>query len=117
MLVIKVLRKIKSITLAHKLKNTYRQKIEITTIKQNEISETKRSVLRYGNRGFSKNEYVPEIDKIIFLIETLLWQYIGFFNKRVLTKVTMERKVYSYRTNEAARLNWPCVRINLISCK
>ncbi len=68
--------------------------------------------------GFSKkNEYVPEIDKNYkFDKETTLAILSGFaFNKRVLVQGYHGTGKSTHIEQIAARLNWPCIRINLDS--
>ena len=68
--------------------------------------------------GFSiKNEYVPEIDKSYkFDRDTTLAILSGFaFNKRVLIQGYHGTGKSTHIEQVAARLNWPCVRINLDS--
>ena len=64
-----------------------------------------------------KNEFVPEIDKDYkFDRDTTLAILAGFkYNKRVLISGFHGTGKSSHITNVAARLNWPCVRINLDS--
>ena len=68
--------------------------------------------------AFSKrNEYVPEIDKnYIFDRDTTLAIISGFaFNKRVLVQGYHGTGKSTHIEQIAARLNWPCIRINLDS--
>ena len=68
--------------------------------------------------GFSKkNEYVPEIDKDYkFDRDTTLAILSGFaFNKRVLIQGYHGTGKSTHIEQVAARLNWPCVRVNLDS--
>ena len=68
--------------------------------------------------AFSKrNDYVPEIDKnYIFDKDTTLAILSGFaFNKRVLIQGYHGTGKSTHIEQIAARLNWPCVRINLDS--
>jgi len=68
--------------------------------------------------AFSKrNEYVPEIDKnYIFDRDTTLAIISGFaFNKRVLVQGYHGTGKSTHIEQIAARLNWPCVRVNLDS--
>ena len=68
--------------------------------------------------GFSKkNEYVPEIDKSYkFDRDTTLAILSGFaFNKRVLIQGYHGTGKSTHIEQVAARLNWPCVRVNLDS--
>ena len=64
-----------------------------------------------------KNDYVPEIDKnYIFDRDTTLAILSGFaFNKRVLIQGYHGTGKSTHIEQIAARLNWPCVRINLDS--
>ena len=64
-----------------------------------------------------KNEYVPEIDKNYkFDKDTTLAILSGFsFNKRVLVQGYHGTGKSTHIEQIAARLNWPCVRINLDS--
>jgi cobaltochelatase CobS len=68
--------------------------------------------------GFSKkNEYVPEIDKNYkFDRDTTLAIISGFaFNKRVLIQGYHGTGKSTHIEQVAARLNWPCIRVNLDS--
>mgnify|MGYP005661803121 FL=1 len=68
--------------------------------------------------AFSKSsEYVPEIDKIYkFDKDTTLAILSGFsFNKRVLIQGYHGTGKSTHIEQIAARLNWPCIRINLDS--
>ena len=68
--------------------------------------------------GFSKkNEYVPEIDSNYkFDRDTTLAIIAGFaFNKRVLIQGYHGTGKSTHIEQVAARLNWPCIRINLDS--
>ena len=64
-----------------------------------------------------KNDYVPEVDKnYIFDRDTTLAILSGFaFNKRVLIQGYHGTGKSTHIEQIAARLNWPCVRINLDS--
>ncbi len=64
-----------------------------------------------------KNEYVPEIDKnYIFDKDTTLAIISGFsFNKRVLVQGYHGTGKSTHIEQIAARLNWPCIRVNLDS--
>ena len=64
-----------------------------------------------------KSEYVPEIDKSYkFDKETTLAVLSGFaFNKRVLVQGYHCTGKSTHIEQIAARLNWPCIRINLDS--
>ena len=68
--------------------------------------------------AFSKKiDYVPEIDKnYIFDRDTTLAILSGFsFNKRVLVQGYHGTGKSTHIEQVAARLNWPCIRINLDS--
>jgi len=68
--------------------------------------------------GFSKkNEYVPEIDNDYkFDRDTTLAIISGFsFNKRVLIQGYHGTGKSTHIEQVAARLNWPCIRVNLDS--
>ncbi len=68
--------------------------------------------------GFSKkNEYVPEIDSTYkFDRDTTLAIIAGFaFNKRVLIQGYHGTGKSTHVEQIAARLNWPCLRVNLDS--
>ena len=64
-----------------------------------------------------KNEYVPEIDKNYkFDRDTTIAILSGFsFNKRVLVQGYHGTGKSTHIEQIAARLNWPCVRVNLDS--
>ena len=65
--------------------------------------------------GFSKkNEYVPEIDNSYkFDRDTTLAILSGFaFNKRVLIQGYHGTGKSTHIDQVAARLNWPCIRVN-----
>ena len=64
-----------------------------------------------------KNDYVPEIDKnYIFDRDTTLAIISGFaFNKRVLVQGYHGTGKSTHIEQIAARLNWPCIRVNLDS--
>ena len=64
-----------------------------------------------------KNEYVPEIDKSYkFDKDTTLAILSGFsFNKRVLVQGYHGTGKSTHIEQVAARLNWPCIRVNLDS--
>jgi len=64
-----------------------------------------------------KNELVPEIDKDYkFDRDTTLAILAGFkYNKRVIVHGYHGTGKSTHITNVAARLNWPCIRINLDS--
>jgi len=66
--------------------------------------------------GFSKkNEYVPEVDSNYkFDRDTTLAIIAGFaFNKRVLIQGYHGTGKSTHIEQVAARLNWPCIRVNL----
>ena len=68
--------------------------------------------------GFSKkNEYVPDIDKNYkFDRDTTLAILSGFsYNKRVLVQGYHGTGKSTHIEQIAARLNWPCIRVNLDS--
>jgi len=65
--------------------------------------------------GFSKkNKYVPEIDSSYkFDRDTTLAIMAGFaFNKRVLIQGYHGTGKSTHIEQVAARLNWPCIRVN-----
>ena len=64
-----------------------------------------------------KNEYVPEIDKNYkFDKDTTLAILSGFsFNKRCLVSGYLGTGKSTHIEQVAARLNWPCIRVNLDS--
>ena len=64
-----------------------------------------------------KNDYVPEIDKSYkFDRDTTLAIISGFaFNKRVLVQGYHGTGKSTHIEQIAARLNWPCIRVNLDS--
>ena len=65
--------------------------------------------------GFSKkSEFVPEIDKAYkFDRDTTLAVLSGFsFNKRVLVQGYHGTGKSTHIEQIAARLNWPCIRVN-----
>ena len=67
--------------------------------------------------AFSKNEFVPKIDEDYkFDKDTTLAILAGFsFNKRVLIQGYHGTGKSTHIEQVAARLNWPCVRVNLDS--
>ena len=68
--------------------------------------------------GFSKkNEYVPDIDKDYkFDIDTTLAIIAGFkYNKKVIIHGYHGTGKSTHIEQIAARLNWPCIRVNLDS--
>ena len=69
------------------------------------------------NAFSKKNEYVPEIDKNYkFDRDTTLAILSGFsFNKRVLVQGYHGTGKSTHIEQVAARLNWPCIRVNLDS--
>ena len=69
------------------------------------------------NAFSKKNEYVPEIDKNYkFDRDTTLAILSGFaFNKRVLVQGYHGTGKSTHIEQIAARLNWPCIRVNLDS--
>ena len=69
------------------------------------------------NAFSKKNEFVPEIDKDYkFDRDTTLAILAGFkYNKRVIVHGYHGTGKSTHITNIAARLNWPCVRVNLDS--
>ena len=62
-----------------------------------------------------KNEFVPEIDKDYkFDHDTTLAILSGFnYNKRVIVHGYHGTGKSTHITQIAARLNWPCIRVNL----
>ena len=115
--------KLKLITLAYtQLKNTYRQKLESNLNIKPDIKISVNQTFGIDSdmeiEAFSKkNDYVPEIDKnYIFDKDTTLAILSGFaFNKRVLIQGYHGTGKSTHIEQIAARLNWPCVRINLDS--
>ena len=83
------------------------------SIKQTFGIDTKMEVDAFSK----KNEYVPEIDKNYkFDKDTTLAIISGFaFNKRVLVQGYHGTGKSTHIEQIAARLNWPCVRVNLDS--
>ena len=83
------------------------------SIKQTFGIDTKMEV----NAFSKKNEYVPEIDKNYkFDKDTTLAIISGFaFNKRVLVQGYHGTGKSTHIEQIAARLNWPCIRVNLDS--
>ena len=69
------------------------------------------------NAFSKKNEFVPEIDKDYkFDRDTTLAILIGFnYNKKVIVHGYHGTGKSTHITQVAARLNWPCLRINLDS--
>ena len=69
------------------------------------------------NAFSKKNEYVPKIDaNYKFDKDTTLAILAGFsFNKRVLIQGYHGTGKSTHIEQVAARLNWPCVRVNLDS--
>ena len=117
--------KLKKITLAYtQLKNKLRKKM--MSLNQFFVKpDIKISVKQSFNlesdmevNGFSKkNEYVPKLDPDYkFDRDTTLAILAGFsFNKRVLIQGYHGTGKSTHIEQVAARLNWPCVRINLDS--
>ena len=64
-----------------------------------------------------KSEHVPEIDKsYLFNLETTLAILAGFgYNRRVMIQGYHGTGKSTHVEQVAARLNWPCIRINLDS--
>ena len=83
------------------------------SIKQTFGIDTKMEVDAFSK----KSEYVPEIDKnYIFDRDTTLAILSGFsFNKRVLVQGYHGTGKSTHIEQIAARLNWPCIRVNLDS--
>ena len=83
------------------------------SIKQTFGIDTKMEV----NAFSKKTEYVPEIDKNYkFDKDTTLSIISGFaFNKRVLVQGYHGTGKSTHIEQIAARLNWPCIRVNLDS--
>ena len=83
------------------------------SIKQTFGIDTKMEVDAFSKKG----EYVPEIDKNYkFDKDTTLAIISGFaFNKRVLVQGYHGTGKSTHIEQIAARLNWPCVRVNLDS--
>ena len=115
--------KLKLITLAYtQLKKLIEKKLSPNlniepdikvSIKQTFGIETEMEV----NAFSKKNEYVPEIDKNYkFDRDTTLAIISGFaFNKRVLVQGYHGTGKSTHIEQIAARLNWPCIRVNLDS--
>jgi len=83
------------------------------SVKQTFGIESDMEVKAFSN----KNEFVPEIDKDYkFDRDTTLAILSGFFyNKKVIVHGYHGTGKSTHITQVAARLNWPCVRINLDS--
>ena len=83
------------------------------SIKQTFGIESEMEVVAFSE----KNEYVPEIDKNYkFDRDTTLAIISGFaFNKRVLVQGYHGTGKSTHIEQIAARLNWPCIRVNLDS--
>ena len=117
--------KLKLITLAYtQLKNTYREKNWTPNLNiQPDIKLSFKTKLfgidsTMDVPAFSKpSEYVPEIDKNYkFDKDTTLAIISGFtFNKRVLVQGYHGTGKSTHIEQVAARLNWPCIRVNLDS--
>ena len=94
--------------------NSFLQKPDIKlSVKQSFGINTKMEI-----DGFSKkNEYVPKIDTDYkFDKDTTLAILAGFsFNKRVLVQGYHGTGKSTHIEQVAARLNWPCIRVNLDS--
>ena len=115
--------KLKLITLAYtQLKNTYRKKLTPNLNIQPDIKMSLKQSFGIDSDmevdAFSKkSEYVPEIDKNYkFDRDTTLAIISGFaFNKRVLVQGYHGTGKSTHIEQIAARLNWPCIRVNLDS--
>ena len=83
------------------------------SIKQTFGIESDMEVSAFSN----PNEYVPEIDKNYkFERDTTLAIISGFaYNKRVLVQGYHGTGKSTHIEQIAARLNWPCIRVNLDS--
>ena len=83
------------------------------SIKQTFGIETEMEVVAFSK----KSEYVPEVDKSYkFDRDTTLAIISGFaFNKRVLVQGYHGTGKSTHIEQIAARLNWPCIRVNLDS--
>ena len=83
------------------------------SIKQSFGIDTEMEVNAFSEKG----EYVPEIDKNYkFDKDTTLAIISGFaFNKRVLVQGYHGTGKSTHIEQIAARLNWPCIRVNLDS--
>ena len=83
------------------------------SIKQTFGIDTRMEVNAFSKKG----EYVPEIDKNYkFDKDTTLAIISGFaFNKRVLVQGYHGTGKSTHIEQIAARLNWPCIRVNLDS--
>ena len=83
------------------------------SVKQTFGIDTKLEVDAFSN----KSEYVPDIDKNYkFDRDTTLAIISGFsFNKRVLVQGYHGTGKSTHIEQVAARLNWPCIRVNLDS--
>jgi len=94
------------------LLNTQKPDIKIS-VKQTFGIDTKMEIDGFGK----KNEYVPKIDQDYkFDRDTTLAILSGFaFNKRVLIQGYHGTGKSTHIEQVAARLNWPCVRVNLDS--
>ena len=116
--------KLKLITLAYtQLKNTYIEKKLTPNLNiQPDIKISLKQTFGIDSdmevNAFSeKSEYVPEIDKNYkFDRDTTLAIISGFaFNKRVLVQGYHGTGKSTHIEQIAARLNWPCIRVNLDS--
>ena len=83
------------------------------SVKQSFVIETDMEVGAFSK----KNDFVPEIDKDYkFDRDTTLAILSGFnFNKRVMVQGFHGTGKSTHITQIAARLNWPCMRVNLDS--
>ena len=83
------------------------------SVKQTFGIDSKMEVEAFSKKG----EYVPEIDKNYkFDRDTTLAIISGFaFNKRVLVQGYHGTGKSTHIEQIAARLNWPCIRVNLDS--
>ena len=86
------------------------------SVKQTFGIDTDMEVNAFSKKN-SLSEYVPEIDKDYkFDRDTTLAILAGFkYNKRVIVHGYHGTGKSTHITNIAARLNWPCVRVNLDS--
>ena len=66
--------------------------------------------------AFQKNKYVPKVNPDYkFDKDTTLAIIAGFFNKRVIIQGYHGTGKSTHIEQVAARLNWPCIRVNLDS--
>ena len=81
------------------------------------VKQTLELKVRWKLKHFQKNEYVPKIDSDYkFDKDTTLAILAGFsFNKRVLIQGYHGTGKSTHIEQVAARLNWPCIRVNLDS--